>query len=301
MLLLLHSSPFGFVSGLQYRALVGCQSRLAIAPAMLVDPAALSLGETVVVSGTDDYPKFYHVPGHGKDGFIAKGMAGVVEKVYDPEACILDRSDDRNVLVQFSEPKKWKAHFMAEELMLPSDSASEDGEPMSSTAAVAEFADVEMCDVAEGSPCDRVDRFMTPLEKATILSPDLAMRDAAQMLYSNKITGAPVAVDGKLVGVLTQFDFLYREIAADTKVAQAVALDSGKWEAAVMKALGGTVRTAMSKPVAVAPASDMAQVAGLMLSRRFNHVPVIESDGSLVGILTSQDVMGHVLTRWERE
>ena len=55
-------------------------------------------------------------------------------------------------------------------------------------------------------------------------SPDMPMREAAELLSDNAITGAPVVVDGKLVGVLTQFDFLYLEMKAD-----APQLDMGKY------------------------------------------------------------------------
>jgi CBS domain-containing protein len=68
--------------------------------------------------------------------------------------------------------------------------------------------DVEMCSIREGSACDQVQDFMTPIERAVILTPDMPMRVAAELLSKNGITGAPVAIGGKLVGVLTQFDFL---------------------------------------------------------------------------------------------
>ena len=74
-------------------------------------------------------------------------------------------------------------------------------------------------------------------------------------------------------------------------------LDSGKWQQSVKKSLAGTVEGAMSTPTAIAPGFEMSSVAALMLSKRFNHVPVVEADGELVGILTSQDVLRHVLTR----
>mmetsp|Transcript_62334 Transcript_62334/g.123208 ORF Transcript_62334/g.123208 Transcript_62334/m.123208 type:complete len:89 (-) Transcript_62334:47-313(-) len=53
----------------------------------------------------------------------------------------------------------------------------------------------------------------------------------------------------------------------------------------------------MSRPVAVTDGADMEQVAQLMLKRRFNHVPVVDDAGRLQGILTSQDVLRHVLLR----
>jgi len=74
-------------------------------------------------------------------------------------------------------------------------------------------------------------------------------------------------------------------------------LDSGVWSAQVRKRLASTVRGAMSNPVAVAPGSDMSSVAGLMVRKRFNHLPVVAETGDLVGILTSLDVLRHVLLR----
>mmetsp|Transcript_61434 Transcript_61434/g.136851 ORF Transcript_61434/g.136851 Transcript_61434/m.136851 type:complete len:105 (-) Transcript_61434:298-612(-) len=77
-----------------------------------------------------------------------------------------------------------------------------------------------------------------------------------------------------------------------------IMIDAGKWDDSIKKSLAGTVAGAMSKrPVAVSPSSDMRQVAALMLSKRFNHVPVVEASGEVVGILTSQDVLRHVLGR----
>ena len=45
----------------------------------------------------------------------------------------------------------------------------------------------------------------------------------------------------------------------------------------------------------------MKQVAQLMLRRRFNHMPVVTGDErKLVGILTSQNVLGHVIQGMEQ-
>ena len=94
----------------------------------------------------------------------------------------------------------------------------------------------------------------------------------------------------------TQFDFLYLDSVVG-EAGRKVDLDSGRWEAVVKKSLASTVSAAMSKPVAVRERSDMQQVAQLMLSRRFNHLPVVDEGGTLVGILTSQNVLRHVLVR----
>ena len=41
----------------------------------------------------------------------------------------------------------------------------------------------------------------------------------------------------------------------------------------------------------------MSEVAALMVRRRFNHLPVVDAGGSCLGILTSPDVLRHVLSR----
>jgi len=273
----------------------------------MLDVSALNIGDSVQVTGGEDCPKFFHVPGH-KSGFVAMGMVGTVCKLYRPgESDHLDRSDERDVIVEFTEPKKWKAHFMASELALPSSSPplpcdAEDRPDQG--ASPAEMETFILCeDVGEGDPSDRVECFMTPAAEALVLSPQMPMLEAAQLLSSNLKTGAPVADGaGRLVGVLTQFDFLYLdsvrgEGGAGRKLSSKLSLDSGNWAAAVRKSLASTVAAAMSKPVAVSAKSDMQQVAQLMLKRRFNHVPIVADDGMLVGILTSQDVLRHVLLR----
>jgi len=67
-----------------------------------------SVGQSVRVSQS---VTLMHVPGH-KDGFDAKGAVGKIVRVYT-EANL---STNREVKVEFTEPKKWIGHFEAWEL-----------------------------------------------------------------------------------------------------------------------------------------------------------------------------------------
>jgi len=195
-------------------------------------------------------------------------------------------------------PKAWKAHLAPYELELAS---SEPGSERVFERAIA--SDIELCSVEEGSDCDLVEDYMTHLSDALVLTPETSMSEAAKLLNDFKVTGAPVVdSDFKLVGVLTQFDFLYLEGMRDERGAGSmVSLDSGKWEDIVKKSMASTVGAAMSKPIAVTPRANIRQVAQLMLKRRFNHLPVIRQDnGAVVGILTSQNVLQHVMLRLVR-
>jgi len=273
----------------------GCIAALAIGD--------VAIGDVVRVVGDATYPRFMNVPGiKDKDGFAACGSVGKVVKLYQPGECDhLDRSDERDVCVEFmidgEKPKAWKAHLAPYELEFLSDT-SESGSERSFERAIA--SDIELCSVEEGSDCDTVEDYMTRLSDALVLSPEMGMSAAAKLLYDFKVTGAPVAdSDGKLVGVLTQFDFLFLEGVRDERgLGSMVSLDSGQWENIVKKSMASTVGAAMSTPIAVTPRSNIRQVAQLMLQRRFNHLPVIRGDnGALVGILTSQNVLKHVMLR----
>lgn len=259
---------------------------------MPLEIKGLELGDKIQVSGSESEPKFFHVPGHKPKGFIARGLVGTIEKIYRPgETEHLDRSDGRDVVVSFTEPKKWKAHFALSELT--ATDAEESDEVVEPLEIMAE---IDVCNVETSETCGAVSQFMTPIAEALVLSPEMPLRQAAELLVHECKTGAPVTSNGRLVGILTQFDFLYVETARRRGVTgRKVALDSGKWEETIKKSLASTVSAAMSRPIAVLAESDMQQVAELMLRRRFNHVPVVSEEKDLVGILTSQDVLRHFL------
>ena len=85
--------------------------------------------------------------------------------------------------------------------------------------------------------------------------------------------------------------FLFK--AAGTR---SLELDSDAYRTTVQKILAGKVRSAMTlNPTAVKPSDTVQSVAAVMVRRRFNHVPVVEGSGKVVGILRSTDVMRHVI------
>ena len=72
------------------------------------DGPALEEGQQVKVGAE---VTFMHVPGH-KEGFAAKGAVGTVLRVYDSPSL----SANRQVKVEFAQPKRWIGHFEASEL-----------------------------------------------------------------------------------------------------------------------------------------------------------------------------------------
>lgn len=136
--------------------------------------------------------------------------------------------------------------------------------------------------------------FMTPIADAVVLDPEMNLRVAATLMQEKQITGAPVVSNKKLVGVLSQFDFLFKAAGLN-----ALDLEAESYQTTVKKILGGTVRNAMTlDPVTFSPRDSVSAAAAVMIKRRFNHVPVVDPDnGSVVGIIRSTDVMRYVLTK----
>jgi hypothetical protein len=74
--------------------------------------STFTVGQRVRVAAAVDMK---HVPGH-KQGFDARGAEGTVTRVYEVDADGSTLTPNHPVKVQFDEPKRWTAHFDAEEL-----------------------------------------------------------------------------------------------------------------------------------------------------------------------------------------
>jgi CBS domain-containing protein len=113
-------------------------------------------------------------------------------------------------------------------------------------------------------------------EVATV-PPAMPVENAARMLFSQSISGMPVVDDdGKLVGVITEFDIIAKE--------------------------GSTVAEIMTTDVVtVSEDTDAETVAQILTSRRVRRVPVVK-DGAVVGIVSRSDLVRlFALTRWSCE
>lgn len=125
-----------------------------------------------------------------------------------------------------------------------------------------------------GSPAPRVEEAMSrDLEQIT---PDADLADAAGVMATRKLGCLPVLDDGIVVGMLTAIDVLASDAQCPVPPSRLPAAEVG----AVM-----TRRLA-----AVHPDDRIVDAAALMQQRGARHIPVIDGDRRLVGMLSDRDV-----------
>jgi CBS domain-containing protein len=113
--------------------------------------------------------------------------------------------------------------------------------------------------------------------------PAMTVREAARLMASEKVGALPVVESGRLVGIFTERDALFRVLARGLDP-EATAL------AQVMTA----------DPVTVDADRPLNHALHLMFEGGFRHVPVLER-GGLAGVISARDALGPEITQFEAE
>ena len=104
--------------------------------------------------------------------------------------------------------------------------------------------------------------------------PGMSVREAAQLMASEKIGALPVVKDGRLAGIFTERDALVRVLARGldpdaTRLAEVMTAD----------------------PVTIDARRPLKHALQMMVDGNFRHVPVVEG-GSVVGMVSARDALG---------
>ncbi|MHB1005250.1 MAG: CBS domain-containing protein [Chloroflexota bacterium] len=118
-----------------------------------------------------------------------------------------------------------------------------------------------------------IERVMS--KQVLTLSPEQTLRDAKELFRANRISGAPVVVDGRLVGIVSVEDII-------------VALETGDIDAPLAERMTRHV-TAVDKDETVVHAVD------IFAKSRLGRLPVVEDSDRLVGIITRGDIVRGLL------
>jgi CBS domain-containing protein len=134
------------------------------------------------------------------------------------------------------------------------------------------------------------------------LGPEQTVEDAIKLFAESRISGAPVVDEGRLVGIVTEGDLIFR----DAEIKAPGFLDIlggiiplGNWDEysqEAIKSAGVTVGEVMTREVlTVDPDATLAEAATIMAEERIKLLPVAEEE-SLRGVVTRMDILTlHVL------
>ncbi|MDX2239177.1 MAG: CBS domain-containing protein, partial [Leptolyngbyaceae cyanobacterium bins.302] len=130
--------------------------------------------------------------------------------------------------------------------------------------------------------------------------PETPLNQVIALLAEKHISGLPVVDEaGKLIGVISETDLMWRESGV-TPPPYIMLLDSviylenpARYERELHKALGATVQEVMTDHHVITITSDkpLRDAAQLMHERNVHRLPVVDSSGHVVGILTRGDIV----------
>lgn len=122
------------------------------------------------------------------------------------------------------------------------------------------------------------------------MPPATDLKDVARLLAERRISGVPVVDEGgELLGVVSEGDIVRVEAGEELSGGFLSWLLAGRRPARLE---GHTAADAMTAPVITArPGQDVAEAARVMTERGVNRLPVVDREGSLVGIVTRADLV----------
>ncbi len=123
------------------------------------------------------------------------------------------------------------------------------------------------------------------------VGPDIGLKAAARLMIDRGISGLPVVDDaGKLVGIITEADFVQQE--ADRSHRRYRRLLDALFGEREHRLVGETVGDAMTRhPIVIDPETRVAEAAREMADRGIKRLPVVSDSGELVGIVSRADIM----------
>ena len=139
-------------------------------------------------------------------------------------------------------------------------------------------------------------------EEWPTLGPDETVEGAIKLFAESGISGAPVVDNGRLVGIVTEGDLIFRD--ADIKAPGFLdilggLIPLGSWDEyrkEALKSAGVTVDEVMTRElITISPDASLAEASTKMADKRVKILPVAEDD-ILHSVITRMDILTlHVL------
>ena len=123
------------------------------------------------------------------------------------------------------------------------------------------------------------DQYMT--RAVTTVTCQTTMRELETLIEKHDFNSFPVVEEGKMVGIVTKFDFL-----------RAFAFTTGQMVPDYEKLMRRPVAEMMTEAVVhVEPAAPLTRVLQLMVNLKSRSFPVIGANHQLIGMISREDVI----------
>jgi len=109
------------------------------------------------------------------------------------------------------------------------------------------------------------------------IGPDASVLDAAILMNEHKVGSLLVMDAGRLVGIITERDMLMRVLGKRRDPADVKVCDVMTTEVACCR-----------------PDTAVDEARGVMKNRRIRHLPVLDGDGRLLGVVSIGDLNAHL-------
>jgi CBS domain-containing protein len=111
-----------------------------------------------------------------------------------------------------------------------------------------------------------------------VVGPDTPIREAANLMSVNRVSGLPVCDGGTVVGIITEADFLRLEVARQEAE-----------HPTPIERVGDVMSTDL---VTIRPDRLVTDAARVMVINDVNRLPVVDEGDMLLGIISRMDVVG---------
>ncbi|PYZ94682.1 hypothetical protein CR194_03890 [Salipaludibacillus keqinensis] len=131
---------------------------------------------------------------------------------------------------------------------------------------------------------------------------DDSVKTCAKLLMEHQFSGLPVIDEkGQLVGIVTESDLIKR--ASNVRSPAVLELLGGliyldnpnKYIDELKRAMAEKVKDLMSTKVVTINEDDtIEQAATTLLAKKFKRLPVVDSEGKVVGIISRRDILSYL-------
>ncbi|HMR65575.1 MAG TPA: CBS domain-containing protein [Anaerolineae bacterium] len=136
---------------------------------------------------------------------------------------------------------------------------------------------------------ERVEDWMT--REVVQIAPDATLMETYRLMSEKNTRRLPVVNKGQLVGIICLNDILKASTSDRGTVMSDVAVAM-----ALASLTVGQVMTA--NPVTISNQQTIGEAASLMINHQISSLPVVDSSGSVVGVITESDIFKTMVRLW---